>query len=48
MQAQDAISSVGERLSAVLVAAALAEYDLAGEAVDAVNLIVTDSNGWRR
>jgi aspartate kinase len=43
LQTQDAISSVGERLSTLLVAAALAEYDLVGEAVDAVDLIVTDS-----
>jgi len=43
LRAQDSISSVGERLSALLLSAALAEYDLASEAVDAVDLIVTDS-----
>ncbi len=43
LRAQDAISSVGERLSALLVSAALAEFGLASQSVDAVDIIVTDS-----
>ncbi|HEX8817748.1 MAG TPA: aspartate kinase [Terriglobales bacterium] len=39
----DTISSLGERLSAPLVAAALTEQGLASEAIEAVELIVTDS-----
>jgi bifunctional aspartokinase / homoserine dehydrogenase 1 len=42
-RALDAISSLGERLSAPLVAAALRELGLASEAVDATELIVTDA-----
>jgi aspartate kinase len=42
-RARDAISSMGERLSAPLVAAALASYGLMGEALEATELIVTDS-----
>ena len=42
-RARDAISSMGERLSAPLVAAALASYGLTGEALEATELIVTDS-----
>jgi aspartokinase/homoserine dehydrogenase 1 len=42
-RALDAISSVGERLSAPLVAGALAELGAASEAVNATELIVTDS-----
>jgi aspartate kinase len=38
----DSVSSLGERLSAPLVAAALAEYGLATEAIEATGLIVTD------
>jgi len=39
----DAISSLGERLSAPLVAAALAERGVASKAIDATELIVTDA-----
>ncbi|HKV24025.1 MAG TPA: aspartate kinase [Candidatus Acidoferrum sp.] len=39
----DAISSLGERLSAPLVAAAVRELGLASESVDATQVIVTDS-----
>ncbi|HVH71599.1 MAG TPA: aspartate kinase [Candidatus Dormibacteraeota bacterium] len=40
----DAISSLGERLSTPLVAAALAERGVASEAIDATKLVVTDSS----
>ena len=40
---QDSISSLGERLSAPLVAAALAEFRLSSEAVGATQLVVTDT-----
>jgi len=40
---RDAISSLGERLSAPLVAAALAECGVASEAIEATELVVTDS-----
>ena len=40
---RDAISGLGERLSAPLVAAALAEAGLASEAVEATELVITDS-----
>jgi bifunctional aspartokinase / homoserine dehydrogenase 1 len=43
MRARDAISSLGERLSAPLVAAALAARGLASEAIEATELVVTDS-----
>ncbi len=39
----DAISGLGERLSAPLVAAALSEIEIASEAIDATELVVTDS-----
>jgi len=39
----DAISGLGERLCAPLVAAALAEIGVASEAMDATDLVVTDS-----
>jgi aspartate kinase len=39
----DAISSLGERLSAPLVAAAIREMDVTSEAVEATELIVTDA-----
>ena len=39
----DAISGLGERLCAPLVAAALAEIGVASEAIDATELVVTDS-----
>jgi bifunctional aspartokinase / homoserine dehydrogenase 1 len=39
----DAISSLGERLSAPLVAAAVRELGLASEAIEATELIVTDA-----
>jgi len=42
-RARDSISSLGERLSAPLVAAALTECGLAGEAIEATELIETDS-----
>ena len=42
-RASDAISSLGERLSAPLVAAVLAEHGLASKAIDATELITTDS-----
>lgn len=43
-RALDAISSVGERLSARLVAAALRERDVAGLAIEATGLIVTNGD----
>jgi aspartate kinase len=42
-RASDLISSLGERLSAPLVAASLAERGVASEAIDATELIATDS-----
>jgi len=39
----DAISSLGERLSAPLLAAALADCGMASEAIEATELLVTDS-----
>ncbi|HEV7967653.1 MAG TPA: aspartate kinase [Candidatus Acidoferrales bacterium] len=44
LRTRDAIASLGERLSSPLVAAALANCGVAAEAVDATDLIVTDSN----
>lgn len=44
MRTQDAIASLGERLSARLVAAALSERGAPSEAVEATQLIVTNSN----
>lgn len=41
---RDAISSLGERLSILLVAAALRECGVAAEAVEATELVVTDSS----
>jgi aspartokinase/homoserine dehydrogenase 1 len=43
-RARDAIIGLGERLSAPLVAAALAERGVASEAIDATELVVTDSH----
>jgi len=43
----DAISSLGERLSAPMVAAALSELGARSEAVDATELIVTDASHGR-
>jgi aspartokinase/homoserine dehydrogenase 1 len=43
LRARDSISSLGERLSAPIVAAALAECGLSSEAIEATDLIVTDS-----
>jgi aspartate kinase len=43
-QAYDVISSLGERLSAPLVAAAMVKEGLAGEAVDATEIVVTNAN----
>jgi aspartate kinase len=42
-RASDSISSLGERLSAPLVAAALAEQGVRSEAIDSTELIVTDA-----
>jgi len=42
-RAHDSISSLGERLSTPLVAAALSECGMASEAIEATELIVTDS-----
>lgn len=42
-QLRDEISGLGERLSAPLVAAALAERGVASEAIEATELVVTDS-----
>jgi bifunctional aspartokinase / homoserine dehydrogenase 1 len=39
----DSVSSLGERLSAPMVSGALAELGVASEAVDATDLVVTDS-----
>ncbi len=44
LRARDAISSLGERLSSPIVAAALASRGVASEAIDATELLVTDSN----
>jgi len=41
---RDAISSLGERLSVLLVAAALAERGTASEAIEATKLLVTDGS----
>jgi bifunctional aspartokinase / homoserine dehydrogenase 1 len=41
---RDAISSLGERLSILLVAAALTERGTASEAIEATRLVVTDAN----
>jgi aspartokinase/homoserine dehydrogenase 1 len=43
-QTRDSIASLGERLSAPLVAAALAERALKSEAIAATDLILTDAN----
>ena len=43
VRAQDSISSLGERLSAPLVAAALTESRVRAEAVEATQLVVTDN-----
>jgi bifunctional aspartokinase / homoserine dehydrogenase 1 len=43
LRARDAISSLGERLSAPIVAAALAECGVSSEAIEATELVVTDS-----
>jgi len=43
LRSRDAISGLGERLSAPLVAAALAEGGVASEAIEATELVVTDS-----
>jgi bifunctional aspartokinase / homoserine dehydrogenase 1 len=43
LRARDAIWSLGERLSAPMLAAALAESGVASEAVEAADIIVTDS-----
>jgi aspartokinase/homoserine dehydrogenase 1 len=44
LRARDAISSLGERLSAPIVAAALASGGIEAEAIEATELVVTDSN----
>ena len=43
LRARDSISSLGERLSAPLVAAALTECGVSSEAIEATELVVTDS-----
>ena len=43
LRARDSISSLGERLSAPIVAAALAECGVASEAIEATEVIQTDS-----
>lgn len=43
LRARDAIASLGERLSARLVAAVLADSGVASEAIDATEVVVTDS-----
>ena len=43
LRARDSISGLGERISAPLVAAALAERGVASEAIEATELVVTDS-----
>jgi aspartokinase/homoserine dehydrogenase 1 len=43
LRARDAISSLGERMSALLVAAALAEHGVLNEAIEATELVVTNS-----
>jgi bifunctional aspartokinase / homoserine dehydrogenase 1 len=43
LRARDSISSLGERLSAPLVSAALAERGVPSEAIEATELVVTDS-----
>ncbi len=44
LRARDAITCLGERLSTPLVAAALASRGLEAEAIEATELVVTDSN----
>jgi aspartokinase/homoserine dehydrogenase 1 len=44
LRASDSICSIGERLSAPLIAVALSERGLQSEAVEATELVVTDSN----
>jgi len=44
LRAYDAISSLGERLSILLVAAALREHGVRAQAIEATELIVTDSS----
>ncbi len=44
LRARDAITCLGERLSAPLVAAALASRGIEAEAIEATELVVTDSN----
>ena len=43
LRARDSISSLGERLSAPIVAAALAESGVSSEAIEATEVVVTDS-----
>ena len=43
LRSLDAISSLGERLSASIVAAALAEQGIASEAIEATEVVVTDA-----
>jgi aspartate kinase len=44
LRARDAISSLGERLSVPLVAAALKQQGVASEAIEATELLITDSS----
>jgi len=41
---RDSLTGLGERLSILLVAAALAEHEVASEAIEATELVVTDAN----
>jgi aspartate kinase len=41
---RDSITGLGERLSILLVAAALAEHEVASEAIEATELFITDAN----
>jgi aspartate kinase len=43
LRARDSITGLGERLSVLLVAAALAEQEVASEAIETTELIVTDA-----
>ncbi len=43
LRSRDTISSLGERLSAPIIAGALAEQGIAGEAIEATELVITDS-----
>ena len=44
LRARDSIASLGERLSALLLASALVEHGIASEAIESTGLVVTDSD----